>query len=74
MKNWDREVQYYGPEQNAYQILKVMKAFAQHYIDHGVEPPRKLFQDLHYHDAWLRLRDVSAEYIWHQNSLAYTSV
>lgn len=58
MQRWEQEVKYYGPEQNAFHILKVLSAFAQYYTDNGVEPPRALFNGPHYHDAWDRLRMV----------------
>lgn len=63
MNHWEQEVKYYGPESNAFQILKVFKAFAQYYDDYGFEPPRTQFDSLHYHEAWNRMRIVRTEYI-----------
>lgn len=67
LKHWEREVKYYGPEKNANQILKVMTAFAQHYVERGYEPPRSKFNSLHYHNAWNTLRNVGIESIFHRS-------
>lgn len=56
MQHWSLEVKYHGLEQEDQKVLLMMKAFAQHFIDHGTEPPREKFPDLEYHQAWSRLR------------------
>ena len=65
MQPWDQEVKYYGTETNAAQILKVVKAFDQHYFEHGVEPSRSLFDGPHYHDTWAKLRMVGLAEVFH---------